>query len=233
MNKITSIFTQLNTSFKKNLNKPNKMTTRDLRKAGKVVKTKEAFDYSSNCRVANFEEFVQSDTKVSVERYDITRFVEELLSQLNSKIEFSVSHKSHSTFSVSIRGLKAEDFNLDEKYNKYNANYLYLFDFKVKKTNTGFGKTSSYFHDIGTLENIKMISEITIDKVIKEIDIDTIIIDYFDYNFKQDNKQLEKAIEDEKKFNEKLSSLNISLEDLQEIISLKSSHDYSKQFLNK
>jgi len=78
-----------------------------------------------------------------------------------------------------------------------------------------------------------MISEITIGKVIKEIDIDTIVIDYFEYNFKQDNKQLEKAIEDEKKFNEKLSSLNISLEDLQEIISLKSSHDYSKKFLNK
>jgi len=233
MNKITSIFTQLNTSLKNNLKKPNKMTTHDLKKRGEVIKTKEGFDYSSNCRIANFEQFVESDTKISIEKYDLTKFLEDLLYQINPNVEFAVSHKSHSTFSVYIRTLKASDFNLDEKYNKYNATYLDLFEFKVKKTNTGFGKCSSYFYDIGTLENIKMISEITIDKTIKEFDINEAVSEYFEYHFKQDNIQLERAIEDEKKFNEKLSSLNISLEDLQKIISLKNSHDYSKQFLNK
>jgi hypothetical protein len=233
MNTLTSLLTQLNTALTNNIAKPNKMTTRDLKKRGEVIKTKEAFDFASNCRVANFTDFIESDTKVSIEKYDLTNFIEKLLSTLNSNIQYSVSHKSHSTYSVSIRDLEASAFDLDTKYDKYSTRYFDLFEFKVKKSNTGFGKTSSYFSDIGTLENTKQISEIVITKELKTFDLDSLVLEYFENCFQADNEQQTRAIEDKNKFQAKLSSLNISLEDLSELISLKNSHDYSKQFLKK
>lgn len=175
---------------------------------------------SSNCNVSSLKSLQDSETKRYIGLKSVESIVRDVLEQALPKIRFSISKVSGSKFTISAYKVKAEDIGLDKKYQESIDMFIPLCVFKATQKETVFGEVSEYDHRMGREENTRVVSEIVLHDDFDIVEKITFYVKReYDRNIEREQSKQDRA----NKLESKLAEHNITMEQLNEMISLKNS----------
>lgn len=224
--KFTKALKKIDTLLKENLNRPNKT---EIWTDRKTKKQKEILSFPSRCQTQKVQILEESETKLCITKNDISAIVSEELNIIYPGIRFYVSHDRYNDYNIYVSYLKAEDIDFDEKYQKHIDNLIFITKIKINKKLTDFGMVHEYFAVIGN-----PMAEHVASSLSYEFDEDfcpiKFVKDFIAGLHEREIMRIKTNEDNATAFIEKLSEYGLTLDQFEELNSLKKKVTNSLQY---
>lgn len=229
-NTLGTVLTEFNEMLTNNLKKPNKTQTIERKSIGKKESV-EVLEYASICTVGSIEGFVNSDTKVYLDKNGFENLLAKFLSSKFDKVDFYIRHNEYSSYFITAYESSAKKFGFPDSDAK--ETFLTIADIKISTSNTPFGECSHYDFKNGNPMNYKVVSKVVFhDESDADITPVEFVTDYYQRIIDRENKDVTRALEAKKDFEEAIAKFGMSEDDFKELMTVHSTYNSLKRHIS-